>query len=95
MESFLQHIRCRRNHQCLLLRLDLQQLGKIFESVSVAATGMSSSMDIHSSFGIPSGGSMAIGSFQSNVSQKSNLLLIVSADIRFQELVKNSWHPVW
>ncbi|GBM21382.1 hypothetical protein AVEN_264819-1 [Araneus ventricosus] len=43
---------------------------QIFHSVSVVATGMSSSMDIYSSFSLPSGGSMTIGSFPSNVSQK-------------------------
>ncbi|GBO16020.1 hypothetical protein AVEN_174852-1, partial [Araneus ventricosus] len=60
-----------------------------------AATRSSSSMDITLHI-LPlaiilSWGSMAIGSFSSNVSQKPPLakqFLIVSADISFQELIK-------
>ncbi|GBL59118.1 hypothetical protein AVEN_61864-1 [Araneus ventricosus] len=47
----------------LLLGLAQRQLGKFPKSISVAATGKTSSMDIHSSYSffcIPSGGSMTI-----------------------------------
>ncbi|GBO04951.1 hypothetical protein AVEN_141412-1 [Araneus ventricosus] len=58
--GFSSHIRPRRTfiaYSCS------QTAGQISKSVSLAAIGMSSSVDIHSSyssFGIPSGGSMAI-----------------------------------
>ncbi|GBM96795.1 hypothetical protein AVEN_251484-1 [Araneus ventricosus] len=59
LEGFLQSIRPRWNHQLLSLGL----AWRISKSVTVATTGKSSSMDIHSSYSsfcIPSGGSMTI-----------------------------------